>query len=174
VRYLSAMRFSFTSSVSRGSDISVKRTAVPLRGPSAAYLGRDGCIRGDFAFAPQPLRRGFIEPRERDPERKSDCTSDQDPARGPVRRAQRRPELRVALRQRSHRAGVQHACAQHIAALELGEEGWLFGHRFTPKDALGVATSPAASFWNSGSSRRRSKSGSRRRKAGVSGGIKPP
>jgi hypothetical protein len=82
----------------------------------------DRILRRDLAFALQPLRGEFVEPGECEPERKADAGGDHEPARAPVRRAQRGAQLRDALGQRPRASQVKHARAQHVAALELGED----------------------------------------------------
>ena len=52
----------------------------------------------------------------------TDGGRDKEPARGPFGRADRRTELRDALRERPHRADIQHAGTQHVAALQFGEQ----------------------------------------------------
>jgi hypothetical protein len=78
--------------------------------------------RVDLAFAFQALRREFVEPGERNPERKPDPCSDQKPARRPFRCADRRAQLRDALCERPDRADVEDRSADDVAPLQFGEK----------------------------------------------------
>ena len=63
-----------------------------------AARGADGGFAGrGFALAFDALRRQFVVPGERQPERKADGGRDEEPARQPVRRAHGRSQRRDAL-----------------------------------------------------------------------------
>jgi hypothetical protein len=70
----------------------------------------------------QALWREFVEPGERDPERKTYSCSDQKPARRPFRCADRRAQLRDALRQRPHSGDIEDHRADDIAPFQLGKK----------------------------------------------------
>src|SRR5690242_4657459 len=120
---------------------------------------RDRIVRRDLAFAFQTPRCEFVEPRERDPEREADDRRNDKPSHRPFGRGEKRPELRDALRQRPYRAGVQHPRAQHVAALEFGEERGSRAHGVF--SGVGEPGKPMrfSAAWKCGSSRTGSKAG---------------
>jgi hypothetical protein len=91
----------------------------------AAGVVCDRLVRLDLALALQAFRREFVEPSERDPQRKADHRRDEKPARCPLRRTDRRAQLGNALRQRPDRRDIERSRAQHVAALEFGQQAAL-------------------------------------------------
>jgi hypothetical protein len=105
---------------------------------------RDGITGVDGALALESAWGEFVEPREREPERKADDAGDHEPARDPVRCIERGPQLRDALRQRPDRTGIQHTRPRHVAAPEFLEQR-KFAHDRPLQRARLVAWGAAAS-----------------------------
>jgi len=83
---------------------------------------RDRLGRVDLTFALQTFRRELIKPGEGDPEGKTDPRSDQKPTRRPFRCADRRTQLRDALRERPDGADIENRRANDVAPPEFPEE----------------------------------------------------
>src|SRR4051812_32339307 len=88
----------------------------------APGVTRDRFVGPDIALALQSFGRELEEPGESDPERKPDHAGDDEPARAPLRKADRRAELRDALHERPDSADIEHGRTEHVAASEPLQE----------------------------------------------------